>query len=82
MSAEPAAGWRLGLELAWDGLNYENSPGYPQRDDELVTAAASVSRFMGDAELFCRLRYQHNDSTVAEKAFNQTVTHCGLAWDF
>ncbi len=82
MDAEPAVGWRAGLLVDWDRLNYPEWLGGGERDDTLWRAEAFVSRDVGEGELFCRLRYVHNASTAQENAFEQTVSRCGIAWNF
>lgn len=83
LAYQPASEWRLGVSLAWDGYRYRELPqGFPRRNDDRLSVAASVTRFVGDGELFCRVRFVDNDSNVLGQSYDQTVSRCGLAWHF
>ena len=82
LALQPVSAWRAGLIVDWDHLDYASLSVGPRRDDESWSFELSVARDIGDGELFCRLRHLSNHSTVEVNSFDQTVTHCGLSWDF
>lgn len=81
-STVPAPKWQFQIDAAWYRTLYDRTRSGYRRRDTGYGIGASLHWSAGASEVLCELRWLENQSDLAIKSFQQTVTRCGLVWNF
>ncbi|WP_296808866.1 hypothetical protein [Thiocapsa sp.] len=78
----PVPGWQARIGAGRYRTDYERTGSGFRRQDTGYALGASLQWSAGPGEFLCELRWIENQSDLEVKAFQQTVTRCGLVWHF
>jgi hypothetical protein len=78
----PAPKWQVQIVAGGSQTLYERTRSGFRRQDTGYAIGAALERDLGAAAVRCELQILDNQSNVAIKSFRQTVTQCGLVWQF
>jgi hypothetical protein len=81
-STAPAPQWQFQIDAAWYRTHYDRTRSGFRRRDRGYGIGASLQWSAGASEVLCELRWLENQSDLAIKSFQQTVTRCGFVWHF
>ncbi|MDA3896432.1 MAG: hypothetical protein PF482_09820 [Desulfobacteraceae bacterium] len=79
---EPSNIWEIYSSISWEKADYDHAPNSGDRRDTAWNIGAGVSRLVSQYELFFRVNWTRNDSSLAEESYTNMVTLCGVSRSF
>jgi hypothetical protein len=79
---EPLNIWEFSGTISWDKSVYDDPTDGVDRRDTAWNIGAGVSRLVSQYELFFRVNWTRNDSSLPEETYTNMVTLCGVSRSF
>lgn len=74
--------WKIFSRIGWRKADYDHAPYDIERQDITWDISAGISRFIDKYELFMRINWEDNDSSLKEELYSNMVTQCGISLSF
>lgn len=76
---QPADAWQISAQVDWKAANYTQTA---HRSDTIRMAALNLSRFMAQTEIFFKIEWMDNQSSLPLQTWRRTITQCGISYFF
>ncbi len=76
---QPADAWQISAQVDWKATNYTQTH---HRSDTLRIASLSLSRFMAQTEIYFKIEWLDNPSSLPVQTWRRTITQCGISYFF
>ena len=74
--------WEISSTIGWRKADYDHAPYDMERQDTAWDISAGISRYIDKYELFMRIDWEDNDSSLEEELYSNMVTQCGISLSF
>jgi hypothetical protein len=74
--------WEISSTIGWRKADYDHAPYDIDRQDTTWNISAGISRFIDKYELFIKIDWEDNDSSLEEELYKNMVTQCGISLSF
>ena len=74
--------WEISSTIGWRKADYDYDLDDIERRDTTWDIGAGISRFIDKYELFMRIDWEDNDSSLEEELYSNMVTQCGISFSF